>query len=250
MNYNTFNYCEFVSADSSFSQKTLIIAEAGINHQRSFDMALRLVDAAQEAGADIVKFQLERPSDYTLTFEETKAVYQYCESVGMPFSCTAFDVPSFEFLLAETRLRFAKIASCDARNEALIGAVEKSGLPIIQSLKYGDETYSNGAPRLLLHVVAEYPTAPERARLSALKYRNGLSDHSVGMGIPIAAVALGAHIIEKHLTLDRSLPGPDHACSLSPGEFAQMVRAIRDVELALKEPHENHSHSADGRGEG
>lgn len=218
--------------------QTLIIAEAGVNHNQSVEEAKRLVNIAQQAGADVVKFQLELPNHktpYTLTWEQQIEVYAYCREVKMPFACTAFDVPTLEFLLERCVMEFIKIASCDAMNQPLIRRADAAKLPIIQSVPWEGKTWTGQRPRKLLYVVPEYPCPLENIHLRSMVAGGyaGLSDHSISVHVPIAAVALGAIIIEKHLTRARNLPGPDHKASLEPHEFAEMVKGIREVEKAL-----------------
>lgn len=219
--------------------KTYIIAEAGVNHNKDLKTAFELVDEAQKTGADVVKFQLELPNNitpYTLTWKEQKKVADYCEKVKMPFACTAFDVPTLKFLLDNTKMEFIKIASCDHKNIGLAAEVLTSGLPIIQSLKA--EAFSWSWDRLnirYLHVVAEYPTPAKNASLLTVTelWCDGLSDHSIGIHLPLAAVALGAQVIEKHFTLSNDQEGPDHKISANPKDFTEMVRCIREIEVAL-----------------
>lgn len=220
------------------STGTYIIAEAGVNHNKNVDTAIALADAAKETGADVVKYQLELPNvrtPYTLTWDEQLVVYEHCKKIGMPFACTAFDVRTLYFLVQNTKLEFIKIASCDATNTGLIKEAEKCNIPIIQSVKRDARIVSFGAPRKILHVVAEYPTPPEHSDLKRVTEPgiSGISDHSGNIAIPIAAAALGAKIIECHITFDRNQPGPDHRSSLTVREFRKMVKSVRDIEKAL-----------------
>lgn len=233
--------------------KTLIIAEAGINHNRDMNKAVALIDAAKDAGADVVKFQLEVGGDYCPSFEQMRHLYLYCKGWKIRFACTAFDMASLEFLLEHTELDFVKIAS-KSLNTKLLRAAGKSGKPVILStgamglpdVEHSIEAITGGQYHeqninlMLLHCVSAYPAPYEQANLLAINTLRkhfllpvGFSDHSLGIELPVAAVGLGACAIEKHLTLDRALPGPDHVCSLNPEEFKQMVKAIRNVELAL-----------------
>lgn len=208
-----------------------------MNHNRSVEIAYALVNVAKASGADAVKFQLESPTEYCLTFEETRQIYKYCRDIGMPFACTAFDVKSLNFLLEETQMAFIKIASCDSDNIALLNTAEVTNLRIIQSVREGSLCYAPPGfrKREILHVVSEYPTPLAHANLMRVANRgiDGLSDHSGNPLIPAIAVALGAKIIECHLTLDKEMPGPDHKASLNPLEFGQMIRNVCDTELAL-----------------
>lgn len=282
--------------------RTLIIAEAGVNHSGSLDTALALVDAAADAGADVVKFQTfnanslagrsARKADYqqrtTDAGESQLAMLQRLElpqsahhpliarakQRGIEFLSTPFDPRSLEFLLS-LKLPRIKIGSGDLTNAPLLHELARAGATVILSTGmatlgeveealgvlahgYGG---SNDAPGIeafrtawrdpsararleekvsLLHCTTEYPCPPEDVNLSAMqamraafKLPVGYSDHTDGFEISLAAVALGAGIIEKHLTLDRDAEGPDHAASLEPGDFARMVAAIRNIEGAI-----------------
>ena len=282
--------------------RTLIIAEAGVNHSGSLETALALVDAAADAGADIVKFQTfnansmtgraARKADYqqrtTDAGESQLAMLQRLElpqsahhpliarakQRGIEFLSTPFDPKSLEFLLS-LKLPRIKIGSGDLTNAPLLHELARAGATLILSTGmatlgeveealgvlahgYGG---SNDAPGIaafraawrdpsararleekvsLLHCTTEYPCPPEDVNLAAMqamraafKLPVGYSDHTDGFEISLAAVALGATIIEKHLTLDRSAEGPDHAASLEPGDFSRMVSAIRNIEGAI-----------------
>lgn len=258
--------------------RVFVIAEAGVNHNGSMEMAERLVEIAAESGADAVKFQTFK-AEAIVARNAPKADYQKrttatgesqynmlkrleldeeahlrlmakCARSGIRFLSTPFDLPSID-LLEKLDLPIIKIASGEITNlpylrrigsmrrqvilstgmsvlgeaEAALGALEAAGTPK-QSV-------------VLLHATTEYPAPMEEvnlnamAALRALGTRVGYSDHTPGIEIPIAAVALGAQVIEKHFTQDRSLPGPDHKASLEPGELNAMVKAIRHVEMAL-----------------
>lgn len=239
--------------------KTLIIAEIGINHNRDMNAAVALIDASIEAGADVVKFQLEVGGDYCPSFEQMRYLYLYCHAAKVRFACTAFDMSSLEFLLEYTELDFIKVASL-CYNAKLLAACGRAGKPIILSTgkhelhqirttieqivgsRLGEASIQAGAITLL-HCVSAYPAPYDQTNLRAMEALRaeyhlpvGFSDHSIGIEVPIAAVALGATVIEKHITLSRSLEGPDHKCSATPDEFAAMVSAIRKVELALGAP--------------
>jgi N-acetylneuraminate synthase len=283
-----------------------IIAEAGVNHNGSMEMALRLVDAAAEAGVDAVKFQTfkadklvskgARKADYQIESTGTgesqhemikkleldeaahKALIRHCQEKGIQFLSTPFDHDSLALLAYDFDLPWIKISSGDITNAPLLLALAKTGKPAILStgmstlgevemalsvLAYGyagngqppscaafEAAYASAEGRqalldkvTLLHCTTEYPAPFNEVNLRAmltLQHAFGLpagySDHTPGIAIPVAAVALGATMIEKHFTLDRSLPGPDHKASLEPSELAQMVRSIREVEAALGSP--------------
>jgi N-acetylneuraminate synthase len=254
-----------------------IIAEAGVNHNGSLDLAVQLIDAAKASGADAVKFQTFR-ADRLATRAAHKAAYQqrttsnaesqfemlqrleldaaaherlieHCSRVGIQFLSSPFDAESAD-LLATMDVPLFKVPSGEITNLPFLQHLARKGRPLILStgmsmLGEVEEAVkvlqAAGAPHLtLLHCVTEYPAPYTEVNLRAmhtLKSAFGLpvgySDHTPGIEIAIAAVALGAEVIEKHFTLDRSLPGPDHAASLEPVELQQMVSAIRHVEAAL-----------------
>ena len=258
---------------------TLIIAEAGVNHNGDLHLAERLIVAAADAGADAVKFQTF-VADRLVTVTATKADYQkqttaasesqhamirrleltrpmherllaYSQERGISFLSTPFDLPSID-LLAELGLPRFKIPSGEITHLPYLRHIGSFGKRIILSTGMATlgeietalevlETAGTGRDQItVLHCNTEYPTPMADVNLRAmLTIRDafgvavGYSDHTPGIEIPIAAVALGATVIEKHLTLDRTLPGPDHKASLEPGEFAAMVRAIRNIECAL-----------------
>ena len=261
------------------SKSTLIIAEAGVNHNGSMELAYKLIDAAADAGADLVKFQTfdarklvtesadkakyqkqttdagESQYDMLSKLELSKDMHEdlisYCAQRGVGFFSTGFDNDSLDMLI-ELGLGLIKIPSGEITNLFLLRHAGSLGKPIILSSGMSNlgeiEDAINvltgaGVPRekiCVLHCNTEYPTPMEDVNLQAmlgikqaLQVDIGYSDHTQGITIPIAAVALGATVIEKHLTLDRGLPGPDHLASLEPEEFANMVKAIRDVECAL-----------------
>lgn len=280
-----------------------IIAEAGVNHNGSVEMALRLVDAAAEAGADYVKFQTFK-SDKLVRRSAPKADYQTrtttagesqfemlkrleldeeshmeiarrCAQRRISFISSPFDIESLEFLVRRLDVPLIKLGSGEITNAPLLLAAARSGKSVILStgmstlgdieaalgaLAFGylgaaevpsqagfDRAYCSPAGRdrlrskvTLLHCTTEYPAPFESTNLrtlgtlaTAFGLDVGFSDHTQGISIPIAAVALGATVVEKHFTLDRSLAGPDHLASLEPSELALMVAAIRQTEMAL-----------------
>ena len=261
------------------SRKTLIIAEAGVNHNGDLELAKQIVKAAANAGADLVKFQTftaERlaidsapKADYQnqttdqkqsqfamlrqleLTAEMHEQLIVYCSKQGIGFFSTGFDLQSVDYLASLGADRF-KIPSGEITNLPYLRHVGAFGKPLI--LSTGMATLGEieaalaaceiaGTPRsriTVLHCNTEYPTPMCDVNLRAMcSIRDafgvavGYSDHTLGIEVPIAAVALGATVIEKHLTLDRNLAGPDHKASLEPDEFAAMVRAIRNIEQAM-----------------
>ena len=270
--------------------KTLIIAEAGVNHNGSLELALELVDAAADAGADYVKFQTFR-ADKLAGKSAKKAEYQArnigdgddsqyamlkklelspenhfklmerCLERGIKFLSTAFDLESINFL-ENLGLPLWKIPSGEITNFPYLRAIGRTKKPAILStgmatLQEVEEAVGVltrfGTPHqqiTLLHCTTEYPAPKNEINLSAMRTLGehfglpvGYSDHTQGIEIPVAAVALGATVIEKHFTLDRTLEGPDHRASLEPDELREMVAQIRHVESALgdgvKEPAES-----------
>lgn len=258
-------------------KKTFIIAEAGDNHNGDFDTAIKLVDAAVEAGADCVKFQtfitenviskFAEKADYQkentgsnesqfdmvkkleLSFEQFRAIKQYCEKRGILFLSTPFDLDSISFL-EEINIPFWKIPSGEITNLPYLEKIARTGKKIILStgMSTMDEIKNaieilkkNGSGEItLLHCNTEYPTPFKDVNLLAMKTLQetfqvnvGYSDHTQGIEIPIAAVAMGATVIEKHFTLDKNMEGPDHKASLEPNELKQMVVSIRNIEQAV-----------------
>ena len=259
--------------------KTLIIAEAGVNHNGDLDMARRLVEVGAQAGADFVKFQTFK-ADRLVTRQAAKADYQrqltakdesqydmirrleltpemhvalieHCAREGIRFLSTGFDIESLD-LLAGFGMPLLKIPSGEITNLPYLQHVGRMGIPVILSTGMADMAEIGaaldvleraGTPRkqiTVLHCNTEYPTPMRdvnlRAMLSicdAFGVQVGYSDHTAGIEVPIAAVALGATVIEKHFTLDRNLPGPDHKASLEPGELKAMVAAIRNIEQSM-----------------
>jgi N,N'-diacetyllegionaminate synthase len=259
--------------------KTLIIAEAGVNHNGSLEMARQLVASAAAAGADVVKFQSFVTSKI-ISREAPKAEYQKgttgaeesqyemvrklelsradhevlieeCRRHGIGFLSTAFDIESFD-MLVDLGINQVKIPSGELTNLPLLRYVTRLGKPVILStgmaglgeIEAALEIIERaGTPRsriTILHCTTEYPTPMQDVNLRAMVSLKqafgvevGYSDHTPGIEVSIAAVALGATVIEKHFTLDRSLPGPDHQASLEPNELKAMVDAIRNIEQAL-----------------
>ncbi len=283
--------------------KIYIIAEAGVNHNGSLEMALALIDAAATAGADAVKFQTfnaekviskfaakapyqvkntnglesqyEMVKKFELDQQAHKYLLDYCSSKGIEFLSSPFDEESLNFLVKEMHVSRIKIASGEITNAPLLLSAAQKSKPLIVStgmcslgeiemalglIAFGFMNrkerpsihafqaayYSDEGQRLLkenvilLHCTTEYPAPYEDVNLRAMdtiaqafNLEVGYSDHTRGIAIPIAAAARGAKIIEKHFTLDRKLPGPDHQASLEPDELVMMVRSVREVEEAL-----------------
>ena len=261
------------------SRKTLIIAEAGVNHNGDLELAKQIVKAAANAGADLVKFQTftaeglaidsapkadyqnqttdQKQSQFSmlrqleLTAEMHEQLIVYCSKQGIGFFSTGFDLQSVDYLASLGADRF-KIPSGEITNLPYLRHVGAFGKPLILSTGMAtlgeieaalDACEIAGTPRsriTVLHCNTEYPTPMQDVNLRAMcSIRDafgvavGYSDHTLGIEVPIAAVALGATVIEKHLTLDRNLAGPDHKASLEPDEFAAMVRVIRNIEQAM-----------------
>lgn len=259
---------------------TIIIAEAGVNHNGSLELAKQLVKKAYEAGADYVKFQtfkaekgisrkakkavyqientgkdeesqLEMVKKLELSYKDHQILIDYCNEIGINFFSTAFDFDSIEYLHS-LRLGIWKIPSGEVTNYPFLKRVaafnEKTilstGMCDMEDVRAAvDALYKNGLSKenlILLHCNTEYPTPFEDVNLKAMDALReefgvevGYSDHTKGIEVPIAAVTLGATVIEKHFTLDRNMEGPDHKASLEPDELKAMVSAIRNIEKAV-----------------
>ncbi len=261
------------------TMRTLIIAEAGVNHNGDLAMARKLIDVAAAADADLVKFQTfsadrlvtrtAAKADYQnrttdskesqhemlrrleLTAEMHKELITHCAARGIGFFSTGFDIESVDLLVELGQDRF-KIPSGEITNLPYLRHIGHMGKPVILSTGMAemdeihaaiDALEAAGTPRTIitvLHCTTEYPTPMAevnlRAMLSIQKafgVEVGYSDHTRGIEVAIAAVALGASVIEKHFTIDRNLPGPDHKASLEPEELKAMVAGIRNIEIAL-----------------
>lgn len=286
-----------------------VIAELGVNHNGSVEIARQMIDEAARAGVDYVKFQTfqadslvskDAPqADYQkrslskthsgetqyemirrleLSREVHRELYRYAETQKVGFLSTPFDLPSLEFLVKELGLSLIKLSSGEVTNAPLLYAAARSGVSVILSTGASElkEVYQalgvlacgylgEEAPAFsrfeailedpqrgqevgrilkekvsLLHCLSEYPAPLSEVNLRAMESLKtrwdltvGYSDHTLGLSVPIAAVALGAQIIEKHFTLDRKMEGPDHPASLEPQELRDLVRSIREVETAL-----------------
>lgn len=256
-----------------------IIAEAGVNHNGSLDIAYKLIDEAKNAGADAVKFQIFKAEDLTtkdnkmaeyqitntskletqlemlkrleLSFDDFLKLKRYCDKINIEFLSSPFDIESARFLY-KIGLKKFKIASGEITNIILlreIGSYKKdvimsTGMCYIAEVENAlNILIENGTEKqniCILHCNTEYPTRFEDVNLLAMttlentfKVDVGYSDHTEGMEVPLAAVALGAKVIEKHFTLDRSMKGPDHKASMEPEEFRKMVSSIRNIEKCL-----------------
>jgi N,N'-diacetyllegionaminate synthase len=258
--------------------KTLIIAEAGVNHNGDIHLAKKLIVAAADAGADYIKFQTFKAenlvnksaeqADYQkentgktesqfdmlkrleLSYDDFDELEKSCQEHDIKFLSTAFDFESIEYL--KNKLDFYKIPSGEITNLPYLEKVAKLNLPIIMSTGMANMQEvkealavleKNGIIRnniTILHCNTEYPTPMKDVNLNAmltianeLGVKVGYSDHTLGIEIPIAAVAMGAKVIEKHFTLDKNMQGPDHKASLEPHELKAMVDGIRNIEQAM-----------------
>ncbi|WP_298542680.1 N-acetylneuraminate synthase [uncultured Aquimarina sp.] len=268
-------------------KKTLIIAEAGVNHNGDISLAKKLIDAAANAGVDYVKFQtfnakklvsknaskasyqkentnnaeesqLKMLQKLELSKEMHLELIEYCKIKDIKFLSTGFDLESIDFLY-ELNIDLFKVPSGEITNLPYLRKIGGLGKPIIISTGMADMNeirdavdivVKAGAPKnqiTILHCNTEYPTPMKDVNLLAMSTIKkefdvpiGYSDHTLGIEIPIAAVAMGATVIEKHFTLDKSMEGPDHLASLEPEELKAMVDGIRNIEVAIgngrKEP--------------
>lgn len=257
--------------------KTFIIAEAGVNHNGSFDLAKQLVDKAVWAGVDCIKFQtfnsnslvsaqaqkaeyqkkttdrnesqLDMLRKLELSHEQFKELQTYCNQKGIMFLSTPFDLESIDFL-AGLGVKTWKIPSGEITNYPFLRAIAKRKEAVIMSTGMCTIDEVRDAVKVLndfgttditlLHCTTEYPAPYDSVNLNAMltlqkefSFNIGYSDHTNGIEIPVAAVGMGATVIEKHFTLDKNMEGPDHKASLEPDELKQMVQAIRNVEAAL-----------------
>ena len=260
-------------------KRTLIIAEAGVNHNGDIAKAKALIDKGAEAGVDYVKFQTFK-AEKLVTKQAQRASYQdkntqnndsqyemlkklelsqalhqelmdYCNQKGVKFLSTGFDSESLVFL-AQLGITIAKVPSGEITNLPYLRQVASlfpevilsTGMATIDEIKDAVKVLiDNGVSKdkiIILHCNTEYPTPMEDVNLKAMLHIQrelglpiGYSDHTLGIEVPIAAVALGATVIEKHFTLDKTLPGPDHKASLEPNELKAMVSAIRNIEKAI-----------------
>ncbi len=259
-------------------RQTMIIAEAGVNHNGDYNIAKKMIDCAKKAGADVVKFQTGLPhnviskyapkADYqirntansnesqlemaqtiALKYETFYDLKLYCQNIGIEFLSTPFDLESIDYL-HKIGMKKWKIPSGEITNLPYLEHIGRYKEPII--LSTGMSTlcevrealsvlHGVGAEEItLLHCTTDYPTSYSDVNLNAMLSMKkefdveiGYSDHTLGIAIPIMAVAMGAVIIEKHFTLSRKMAGPDHSASLEPNELKDMITAIRNVEKAF-----------------
>ena len=259
--------------------KTFIIAEAGVNHNGSIDVAKKMIEEAARFGADAIKFQSfkaekivskyadkaeyqkqttdSKESQYEmikkleLNVKAHKELMNFAVNKGIMFLSSPFDLESID-LLVELGLKIIKIPSGEIVNLPYLEKIGKLNKKVILSTGMSDlgeiedaldVLISSGTDKeniTVLQCNTEYPTPFEDVNLlamitikNAFNVNVGFSDHTLGIEVPIAAVAMGAQVIEKHFTLDRNMEGPDHKASLEPNEFAAMIKAIRNVEKAL-----------------
>ena len=258
---------------------TLIIAEAGVNHNGDINLARKLIEVAHESQVDVVKFQTFLAKNL-VTMNATKAEYQnkstsdsdlqyemlkelelneeqhrelkgFANSKGLEFLSTGFDIESMEMLI-KLGINRIKIPSGEITNLPYLRFIAAQGKEIILStgmstmreIESALTTLVGGGTDLdkitVLHCTTNYPAGMEEVNLNAMvainrefDVKTGYSDHTVGIEVAIAAVALGATVIEKHFTLDRKLRGPDHEASLEPGELKALVNAVRNIEIAM-----------------
>jgi N,N'-diacetyllegionaminate synthase len=271
--------------------KTFIIAEAGVNHNGSIEMAIQMIDVAVAAGADAVKFQtfnaeklvtgaankaeyqikntgndesqLEMLKKLELTVDDHRELLAYCKSRNILFLSTPFDEESAD-MLDDLGLEVFKVGSGEITNKPLLQHIARKNKPMIIStgMSYlgevakclhwieearissieimipSDDRFSY--PLVLLHCVTNYPALPDEVNLLAMRTMReafhlpvGYSDHTMGIEISVAAAAIGAVVLEKHLTLSHDMEGPDHKASLEPQEFSSLVNAIRSIEMAM-----------------
>lgn len=254
---------------------TEIIAEIGVNHDGSIEKAFKLAQAAARAGATVVKTQLSVPDKETslfharehadmiaglmITRDEIERLAHYCYDIlGVEFMCTPAEEESLDWLVKSGLVKRMKIASDAVTHVRFLMYVAKQELPVILSTGMADSDevedafyalrrYLMKEDITLLHCTSCYPCQPDAANLRAMQALStlgvavGWSDHTLSVTLPAVACALGATIIEKHITLDRRDQGPDHAASLEPQQFAVMVANVRETEIALgdgiKRPH-------------
>lgn len=256
---------------------TLIIAEAGVNHNGKLDLALKLCDAAKESGADVVKFQTWKTekiitrtvsqADYQtentgktesqfdmlkrleLSYDDFRKIKAHCDKIGIQFASTADEEESLDFLIS-LGIPFIKIGSGEITNIPYLRIMGSKKLPIIISsgmstlaevdVALAELRNAGATDIILLHCTTNYPCPMQDVNLKAMltlkeafKIPVGYSDHTEGIEVPVAAVAMGAKVIEKHFTLDRNMEGPDHLASTEPAEFKKMVDSIRNIEKAF-----------------
>ncbi len=263
---------ESLSIDFSCQERTIIIAEVGVNHNCDMNLARELVDQAESCGADIVKFQafvaeeeiskfaekaayqkdttgesggqLDMAKALELSHDQLTEIKRYCDGKNMPFLCTAFDHPSLEFLVNGLGVKALKIASSEVTNHPFLQDVARTGVGIILSTGASSLTEVEDAisairevgdnELVVLHCVSNYPADHSQLNLSAIEQMRkhfdlpiGYSDHSSGTLAPVVAASMGAVLVEKHFTLDRTMEGPDHNASIEPVELKTIVESVK-----------------------
>ncbi|MFT7618906.1 MAG: N,N'-diacetyllegionaminate synthase [Planctomycetota bacterium] len=255
--------------NTEIGQRAYVIAEIGFNHEGDLDLAFAMIDAAAEAGADAVKFQTYRAEDLVLDSVDHFEVIRHGElghkahvalaarakEKGVDFLSTPYDCESVDLLHAIGSPAF-KIASMDLTNLPLLRHAASKGKPLILSTGMAVESEVSQALEtlaevgcndvVLLHCISKYPTDPADVNLRTMNWMEqefgtlvGWSDHVLGNAVVFAATTLGACVIEKHFTTDKTLPGPDHAISMDPAELADLVSGVRTIEASLGKPQLN-----------
>lgn len=229
-----------------------IIAEIGQNHNGDIELARRLICAAKGGGADVAKFQLYDARslfpkegnpwfDYNCTTElsrdDVERLSRTCDEVGIEFMASVFDVERLAWL-EEVGVKRHKLASRSVRDKALVDAMAATGKPVLMSLGMWDEAEFPPFPNdkvNYLYCISKYPTPLEELHLSKIDFSRyaGFSDHSIGISAAVAALARGAGVIEKHFTLDKTMYGPDHEGSMTPGELRQLANFRDDFRKCL-----------------
>jgi sialic acid synthase SpsE len=231
----------------------LIIAEIGQNHNGSMSLAKELIHAAMECGASIAKFQLfdaarlfpkdnnpwyEYNLSTELSYDQAEELSDYCKLIGIEFMASAFDSQRIDWL-EKLGVRRHKLASRSIHDTELAGRMVATNKEVIVSLGFWKSeslpNFSDNAKIKFLHCVSQYPAPYNSIHLSQVDFNKiaGLSDHCIGISASIAAISRGATIIEKHFTLDKSMYGPDHSCSVEPQELALLVKLFSEIRLCL-----------------
>jgi N-acetylneuraminate synthase len=257
-------------------ERTIVIAEAGVNHNGDMETAKKMVDVAKECGADYVKFQTadidslvidnapissyqknniglecsqkEMIGKILLPIEKFKELSEYCKIKDIGFLSTPFDIKSVYYL--DKLVNIWKVPSGEITNTPYLIEIARThkdvilstGMSSLKEVEYAFQLLKNSGTNniILLHCTTQYPAPLEDVNLNAMNtlkehfnVKVGYSDHTKGFEISLAAVAMGASIIEKHFTLDKNMSGPDHKASLEPNELKQMIKAIRNINIAM-----------------
>lgn len=245
--------------------RTIVIAEIGENHAGDWSLAERMAVEAAEAGADVVKFQSylaaevspdDPEREWFARVEVPDAVHfrlkSIAEQAGAEFLSSCFSLNRARFLVEELGVRKMKVASSEMLSFRLLDYLNtrvdtvflSTGMATLEEVRRAADRLTAVPNLYILHCTTQYPCAPEQVNLAAIatmrkefpNHRIGYSDHTIGILAPVAAVVLGAEAIEKHFTVDRSLPGTDHALSATPTEFRTMVTQIRESEILMGSP--------------